>query len=87
MNVLKSMYISNYMMLAMGIMSYAGWRVYQGGDPVAWGGVLLTVAPIMMVIGRLMMFKNVARTSQHFPLLSIQGMIGVGFQSKTDQWI
>ncbi|MBL4693165.1 MAG: redoxin domain-containing protein, partial [Magnetovibrio sp.] len=81
MNFLKSMYISNYMMLAMGIMSHGGWMIYHGANPVAWGGVLLTVAPIMMVIGRLMMFKNVARTSHHFPLLSLQGVIGVGLAS------
>lgn len=78
MNFLKSMYISNYMMLAMSIMSYSGWMLYQGADPIAWGGVLLTVAPMMMMIGRLMMFKNVARTSSHFPLISLQGLVGVG---------
>ena len=69
MNFLKSMFISNYMMLAMGIMGYAGWMLYQGADLAAWGGVFLTAGPIMMVIGRLMMFKSVARTSAHFPLL------------------
>lgn len=79
MNLLKSIFISNYMMLAMAIAGYAGWMLYQGADPFAWGGVLLTAGPLMMVIGWLMMFKNVARTSAHFPLLNLLGAVGVGF--------
>ncbi len=78
MNFLKSMFISNYMMLVMGIAGYAGWMLYQGGNPVAWGGVMLTTSPILMVISWLMMFKNVARTSAHFPLLNILGAVGAG---------
>lgn len=78
MNLLKSIFISNYMMLAMAIAGYAGWMLYHGADPVAWGGVMLTAGPIMLMISRLMMFKNVARTSAHFPLLNLLGAIGVG---------
>lgn len=76
MNLLKSMFISNYMMLAMAIAGYAGWMLYQGGNPIAWGGVMLTAGPLMMVISWLMMFKNVARTSAHFPFLNFLGAIG-----------
>ncbi|HEY3326689.1 MAG TPA: redoxin domain-containing protein [Novimethylophilus sp.] len=78
MNLLKSMFISNYMMLAMAIAGYAGWMLYQGGNPIAWGGVMLTAGPLMMVISWLMMFKNVARTSAHFPFLNFLGAIGTG---------
>lgn len=78
MNLLKSIFISNYMMLAMAIAGYAGWMLYHGADPVAWGGVMLTAGPIILMISRLMMFKNVARTSAHFPLLNLLGAIGVG---------
>lgn len=78
MNLLKSIFISNYMMLVMAIAGYAGWMLYQGADPVAWGGVLLTAGPLMMMISRLMMFKNVARTSAHFPLLNLLGAVGAG---------
>ncbi len=76
MNVLKSIFISNYMMLAMGISGYAGWMLYQGADPMAWGGVLLTAGPIILVISRLMMFQNAPRTSAHFPVLGVLGVIG-----------
>lgn len=76
MNLLKSMFISNYMMLAMAIAGYAGWMLYQGDDLIAWGGVMLTSAPLMMVIGWLMMFRSVARTSAHFPFLNLLGATG-----------
>lgn len=78
MNLLKSMFISNYMMLAMAIAGYAGWMLYQGADPVAWGGVMLTVGPLLMVITRLMLFKNIARTSAHFPFLNFLAAAGTG---------
>jgi len=78
MNFLKSMFISNFMILAMAIAGYAGWMLYQGGHPLAWIGVMLTTFPFMMVIGWLMMFKNVVRTSAHFPFLNFLAAVGVG---------
>lgn len=77
MNLLKSIFISNYMMAIMGIAGYAGWMLSQGENRLAWVGVMLTVVPILSVITVLMMFKNVARTSAHFPLLNLLGAIGV----------
>jgi len=76
MNLLKSIYISTYMMAIMGVAGYAGWMLYLGGNPAAWSGVLLTVAPILMVISYVMMFRNVARTSAHFPLINLLGLAG-----------
>lgn len=78
MNLVKSIFISNYMMVIMGVAGFSGWMLYQGESLLAWSGVLLTVAPILMVISFVMMFKNVARTSAHFPLLNLLGAIGVG---------
>ena len=78
MNLVKSIFISNYMMLEMAIAGYAGWMLYQDGSAIAWGGVMLTSAPLMMVIGWIMISKNVARTSPHFPLLNFLGAVGVG---------
>lgn len=78
MNLLKSIFISSYMMLAMAIASYSGWMLYKGADPISWGGAMLTSGPLMMVLGWLMMFKNVARTSAHFPVLNMLAAAGVG---------
>ncbi len=76
MNLLKSIFISGYMMAIMVIAGYAGWMLYRGDVPLAWLGVMLTVAPILSVITLLMTFKNVARTSARFPLLNLLGAIG-----------
>ncbi len=77
MKILKSMFISSYMMAAMVITMVAGWSILNTGDYLAWGGVLLVTAPFMMVISWLMMSKAIARTSAHFPLLNALGVIGV----------
>ena len=76
MNQLKSIFISLYMMVIMAVAIFAGWQLYQGGNALAWSGTLLTVAPILMVISYVMMFKNVARTSAHFPLINLLGLAG-----------
>ena len=77
MNLLKSIFISGYMMAIMGIAGFSGWMLYQGAAHLAWIGVMLTVAPILSVIMVLMTLKNVARTSAHFPLLNILGAVGM----------
>ncbi|MGR9053844.1 MAG: peroxiredoxin family protein [Gammaproteobacteria bacterium] len=77
MNLLKSMFISMYMMLIMMVAGYAGWMLFQNGFSLGWLGVLLTTAPILMIISFLMMFKSMARTSAHFPLPNAMGLIGV----------
>jgi peroxiredoxin len=78
MNLLKSIFISSYMMLAMAIASYSGWMLYEGADPIGWSGPMLTSGPLMLAIGWMMTFKNVARTSAHFPLLNMLAAVGVG---------
>lgn len=76
-NFLKSMFISNYMMALMAVMGYSGWMLAHDADIVAWGGAMLTTAPLMMVISYLVMFKAVARTSAHFPVLNVLGLVGI----------
>ena len=76
MNLLKSIFISSYMMAIMAIAGYAGWMLYQGENTMAWSGVLLTTAPILMVMMRAMMLKNLARTSAHFPMINLLGAAG-----------
>lgn len=77
MNLLKSIFISSYMMAIMAIAGYAGWMLYQGENTMAWSGVLLTTAPVLMVIMRAMMLKDLARTSAHFPMINLLGAAGV----------
>ncbi len=77
MNLLKSIFISGYLMAIIGIAVYAGWMLYEGETSLAWLGVMLTVGPILSVITVLMTFKNVARTTAHFPLINLLGTAGV----------
>lgn len=65
------------MMAIMAIAGYAGWMLYQGENTMAWSGVLLTTAPILMVIMRAMLLKDLARTSAHFPMINLLDAAGV----------
>jgi peroxiredoxin len=77
MNLLKSIFITSYLMLLMGVAGFAAWMLYQDQNPAAWGGVMLATAPLLAVISWLMMLKNVARTSAHFPTINVLGLAGV----------
>lgn len=66
-----------YMMAAMAIMVIAARSLWQTGDYVTWGGVLLVAAPFMLLISWIMVFKNIARTSAHFPVLMALATVGV----------
>lgn len=77
MNILKSIFISVYLMLAMALSLYAGMRIAGGGDLFGWGGVLLTALPILLLIGWIMLTRSVARTSTRLPLLNGLGLAGI----------
>ena len=77
MNILKSIFVSMYMMVAMVIVVIAGRSLWLTGDYLTWGGVLLVAAPFMLLLSRIMVFKNIARTSAHFPVLTALATVGV----------
>ncbi len=78
MNILKSIFISGFMMLCMAIVVVAVWNLFQGGSTLGWIGVILTTAPFIIVISWLMVTKSATRTSPRFPILNIAGAVGVG---------
>ena len=73
----KSIFVSMYMMVAMLITVFATISLINSGDYISWGGVILTTAPFILVISRLMLFKSTARTSARFPLLTVLAVAGV----------
>jgi len=77
MNRAKSIFIGFYPMVAMGITGLAGWQWYVSKDWLAWAGPLLTTVPFMMFLSRIMMFKNVSRTSRTFPGFNALALAGV----------
>ncbi|MFK5949056.1 MAG: redoxin domain-containing protein [Methylococcales bacterium] len=78
MNKLKSLFIGLFPMVAMGISGYGLYQLLSSGLNLIWLGAVLITLPIMLFIGRIMMFKNMARTSAHFPLLTLIAVFGLG---------
>jgi peroxiredoxin len=77
MNLLKSMFMTAYMMMTLAVSAYAGWQLYRGGPTLDWAGVMLSAAPAMLFLMGTMMLKNVPQTSPHLPLLNLMAMAGV----------
>ena len=75
--MLKSLFVSAYMVAAMVVIVFAVKSLLGGGDVTTWGGVLLVYAPFMLVISWMMLFRSIARTSSRFPVLIVLGALGV----------
>jgi peroxiredoxin len=74
---MKSVFVSMYMMAVVAITVIAGRSLWVTQDYLSWGGVLLVATPFVIVIGWVMMFQNIARTSARFPTLIVLGTAGV----------
>lgn len=81
MNILKSVFVSLYMMGAMVITVIAGRSLWQDGDYLGWSGVLLVTVPFLIVLSWIMVLKRTARTSAHFPVLITLATVGVALSS------
>lgn len=78
MPLLKSLFVPAYMMFAMAAAAFAAWQAWRTGQWLAWGGVLLATVPFSALIGRLMLFKNRARTSGILVGPLVLGAAGLG---------
>lgn len=77
MNKLKSFFIGMWPMFAMGITVYGIYKLTTGGMNFIWLGAILTTLPIMLFISRVMIFKDMPRTTAHFPLITFLAVIGI----------
>lgn len=77
MNKIKSLFIGMFPMFAMAVSGYAFYQLMTVGLNLVWLGALLITLPTMMFFGRVMMFKNMARTTAHFPVLTILASTGM----------
>jgi peroxiredoxin len=77
MNKLRSFFIGAWPMLAMCIAIYGIYQLTTGGMNHIWLGAVLTTLPIMLFISRILMFKDIARTAPHFPLITIIAIVGI----------
>ncbi|MBV1910656.1 MAG: peroxiredoxin family protein [Kangiellaceae bacterium] len=78
MNKLKSMFIGMYPMFAMAAAGYSIYIQASAGFSLAWTGVFLTTGPVMILIMSLVLFKNQARTTKHFPIITAASFTGLG---------
>ncbi len=74
---MKSVFVSLYMIAVVSIAVIAGRSFWITHDYLTWGGVLLVTVPFVIILGWLMMFQNVARTSARFPTVIVLGTAGV----------
>ncbi|MBK7535451.1 MAG: AhpC/TSA family protein [Myxococcales bacterium] len=77
MNRVKSVFIGVYPMVLMAILGLASWRIARSGAWQSWMGPLLTAAPFAAVLTRVMLWRDVARTSASFPWLNALAALGV----------
>lgn len=82
----KSIFIGVYPMAVMGIVGYSAWRLYVSRDILLWSGPLLATVPFMMFLARIMMFKNLARTSANFPGMSALAVAGASLSAFASFW-
>lgn len=77
MNRVKAVFIGVYPMILMAILGLSGWRIASTGAWPTWLGPLLTAAPFAAVLARVMLLRDVARTSASFPWLNALAWLGV----------
>lgn len=77
MNILKSFFISLYMMAAMAITAFAVRSLLTTNDYITWVGVILATAPFLLVLSWLMILRSTARTSARLPSVIVLGVVGV----------
>lgn len=77
MNKIKSLFIGLFPMFAMAVSGYAIYQLVTAGMDFIWLGALSITLPTLLFFGRVMMFKNMARTTAHFPVLTIMASTGM----------
>lgn len=75
--MLKSAFVSLYLVMLAALTGYAAFALSRGGDPFAWAGVLLTTAPFLVILGWIMATRAVARTSARLPGVTALATLGL----------
>ena len=78
MSGLRPIFIGLYPVVLFAVTFYAALMLYEkAASSLAWWGVFLTTAPFLVLLLRVSIFKDLARTSRRLPV--IQGLAVVGF--------
>lgn len=70
MNLLKSIFISGFLVVNLAILAVGVWMLAGSANPVAWIGVVLSAIPFSIIIARVM-FARRPRTKAHFPVFAV----------------
>ncbi len=77
MNFLKSLYVMAFITMALALCVFAAGQLINGGDVLAWSGVLLANAPFIVRLSWIMAMRDAPRTSARFPVFIGLGAFGV----------
>ncbi len=75
MNKIKATYVSIFLTVLTLITGYAIYDFMT--NPIAWGGVLLTTLPLLLMLVRAFLLSNLARTSEKLPVFTWLGVVGI----------
>ena len=77
MDLLKSVYVSIYMVLAVIVAMGAGGQLIATRSVLSWGGVLLAYVPFLAVLAWITVLHSTPRTSARFPIIIVLAVVGV----------
>lgn len=73
---IKSIFIGIYPVVAVAVVVKSLMALSAAPMQLVWWGALATSAPMVMLFMRLMILRDVARTSKSLPLLSVLALVG-----------
>lgn len=77
MNRLKPIFISAYLSFSCLLSGYAIWSMWRDGDLLAWAGVLLVCAPLLILLLWMMLTQRSARTSPGLTAIHLAVLVGL----------
>ncbi|MBQ0799615.1 MAG: redoxin domain-containing protein [Porticoccaceae bacterium] len=77
MNKIKSLFIGIFPVFAMGVSVYGIYILVNSGMNFVWLGAVLISLPVILFFSRVMIFKDMPRTSAHFPLITTVAVLGL----------
>lgn len=77
MNKIKSLFIGIFPVFAMGVSTYGIYTLINFGMNFVWLGAVLISLPVTLFFSRVMIFKDMPRTSAHFPLITTVAALGL----------
>ncbi len=72
----KAVFIAIYLPLILVIPAYGVFQLLWRGWDLTWAGAVLTTLPVLVLVGRAVIYHNVPRTSRHLPGITALTLLG-----------